>query len=55
MSVLGSSVREAAATTCARAWPVAGRLKVSRTALTTHLDRIGIPVAAALPRKRRWW
>ncbi|WP_158819100.1 MULTISPECIES: YcaO-like family protein [Streptomyces] len=49
MSVLSSSVREMpAATTCARAWPVARRLGVSRIAQTTRLDRIGIPVAAAV-------
>ncbi|WP_050507047.1 YcaO-like family protein [Streptomyces rimosus] len=49
VTVLSSSVREApAVTTCAQAWPVARRLGVSRIAETTHLDRIGIPVAAAV-------
>lgn len=49
MSVLSSSVREvAAAESCRRAWPVAQRLGVSRVAETTYLDRIGIPVFAAV-------
>ncbi|WP_159047692.1 YcaO-like family protein [Streptomyces sp. WM6378] len=49
MTVLSSSVREAAAAdSCVRAWPVARRLGVSRVAETTHLDRIGIPVFAAV-------
>ncbi|MFE6273953.1 YcaO-like family protein [Streptomyces goshikiensis] len=49
MTVLSSSVREtAAADSCRRAWPVAQRLGVSRVAETTHLDRIGIPVFAAV-------
>ncbi|MEU5108448.1 YcaO-like family protein [Streptomyces sp. NPDC021354] len=47
--MLSSSVREtAAADTCTRVWPVARRLGVSRVAETTHLDRIGIPVFAAV-------
>ncbi|MFE4263506.1 YcaO-like family protein [Streptomyces sp. NPDC056883] len=49
MSVLSSSVREvAAAESCRRAWPVAQQLGVSRVAETTYLDRIGIPVFAAV-------
>ncbi|GGU37778.1 YcaO-like family protein [Streptomyces violascens] len=49
MTVLSSSVREtAAADSCVRAWPVARRLGVSRVAETTYLDRIGIPVCAAV-------
>lgn len=49
MTVLSSSVREtSAADSCVRAWPVARRLGVSRIAETTHLDRIGIPVFAAV-------
>lgn len=47
--VLSSSVRDvAAADTCARAWPVARRLGVTRVAETTWLDRIGIPVFSAV-------
>ncbi|WP_327357784.1 YcaO-like family protein [Streptomyces sp. NBC_01304] len=47
--LLSSSVRSCpAAETYARAWPVARRLGVTRVTDVTWLDRIGIPVAAAV-------